>query len=642
MKRSPGLYLLVYILAFSLFAVAASGQEDKESLLFMGEGEVSTPSRRAQPIDESPAPVSVLTGEDIRRLGARSLPEALALLPGINVIRLSEAGDDVSIRGFNGYSSNKVLVMLDSRPLFNLADGSVDWHLIPVSLEDVDRIEVVRGPGSALYGENAFFGIINIITKAPQKRQTFSSLGGGGSPSYQAHAGFENTGYRASVEWIQLDRFATTKTDIDNPFLEQTGIQPLAAKTAIQRAFFRTDLDRRGQHLLVSGGGARAATDFFSFQKIDRSAFASLDDFFTAAGMDLCASLRAGYQDQERIGNPAFPPGPFRDFFRADGEVQGVYRPRLSDVVIFGLQVSQRTIHDDVFLGPDENTRSQTVGSIYGENQLALLDKTVYLTGGVRLDWYPGLGAVVSPRAGAIFLLPHAQAIKLGWGRAFRSPTFYELYGIDQSFSPVIFRGSDKLKPETIESYTLDYIYHDPDLLHLSVSLFYNDIRDLIVFQQRYLNLSGGLYELDNQDRGFSYGGEVELRFPLGRYLELWANYSYTYAVYVVADERIEAPFSPRHQANAGLNLDYRLLHASLWSSHVSGYIGLGGNTPFQDRVDMRGYSTVSGRIAFDITHNLSVSAFISDIGGQGHYESPVFAPIMPFYFIQATYRGGE
>jgi hypothetical protein len=98
--------------------------------------------------------------------------------------------------------------------------------------------------------------------------------------------------------------------------------------------------------------------------------------------MDLTASLRAAYQDQERKADPAFPEGPFRNFLRVDGELQAVYQPALNYDLIVGIQGSRRAIHDEVYLGPDQIERQQTVGSVYCENQLALLDKTVYLTGG--------------------------------------------------------------------------------------------------------------------------------------------------------------------------------------------------------------------------------------------------------------------
>lgn len=145
-----------------------AGDGGEEEVLFYGEDAVKTPSFRVQPLEESPSPVTIITAQDIRNSGALTLPEVLALAPGVDTLRRSESNVEVSIRGFNSYSSNKVLVMLDSRPLFNLADASVNWNLIPVPIDEIERVEIVRGPGSALYGENAFFGIINIITKAPR------------------------------------------------------------------------------------------------------------------------------------------------------------------------------------------------------------------------------------------------------------------------------------------------------------------------------------------------------------------------------------------------------------------------------------------------------------------------------------------
>jgi outer membrane receptor for ferrienterochelin and colicin len=635
--------LLIAALILAFLPALVRAQEDKESLLLQGGESVSTPSRRAQPIDESPAPVSVLTGSELRRLGVLTIPEALALLPGVDLIRLSEAGQQISIRGFNGYTSNKVLVMLDSRPLFNLADGSVDWDLIPVTMEDIDRIELVRGPGSALYGENAFFGIINIITRAPTGQRSEARLGGGNGPSYAAHAGFEQPGWRGSVEWVRLDRFWTTRTDVPNPFVEDLGIRPLAAKAAIERAFARAELERDGNRLIVSGGGAQVTADFSDDARvIDRALFVSLDDFFRAGGLDWNANLRASYQDQERQGDPAFPERPYRHFFRIDGELQGVWRPVKDDVLVFGLQASHRAIRDDVFLEPRHSERALTVWSAYVENQLALQDKRVYLTAGARIDGYPGLDPVVSPRVGTIVLLPGAQAVKLGWGRAFRAPTFYDLYGVDAAFAPVIFRGSDRLGVEDISSFTLDYVYHDPRGVRVTASLYYNNLRHLIVFEQRFLNPAGGLFQLENEDRGLAYGGELEVRIKAGDYVELWGNYSYTYAVFVIEGDELAAPFSPRHKGNLGASLDYERFHASLWSTHVSEFVGLTQNAPFQGRIDMSGYSTLSGRIAFDFTDRLSLAASMYDIGGKGHFESPVFAPVMPYYFIELTYRAGD
>jgi iron complex outermembrane receptor protein len=633
------LMIVCFLLYYLCLPSYVYTQEDDESLLFMGEGTVSTPSRRPQPIDESPASITVITTEDIRRSGALTLPEVLAILPGVEALRLSEASIEISIRGFNSYSSDKVLVMLDSRPLFNLADASVDWNLIPVSLEDIDRIELVRGPGSALYGENAFFGIINIITKTPDKDEVTFSVGGGDDPSYIARVGWESPVIRASMETLELDRFSTTRTDLTNTYLEQPGVDLIFAKSIINRAFFRSDLEEDGRRWILSGGAARLENDFFVHKNIDRSAFGSIELFFTEARVDFNSVLRASYQDQEREGSEFFPDKPFRDFLRVDYELQGVYTPFINDIFVFGFQSSYRSIHDDVYLGPDDNKLSQTISSAYFENQLAFYEKTIYLTAGLRLDSYPEIGEIISPRVGSIFLLSKSQAIKIGWGQAFRSPTLYDLHGLDATVAPFIFEGNDDLTPESISSCNLDYLFQKPGSVSFSVNLFHNEIKNLIVFKQVSVTPLQRVFQLENEDKGYSYGGEVSGRVRLGNDLEIWGNYSYDKAIYVQDDVEIDAPFSPRDKAHLGFTIEDGSWTASIWSSHIGDYIATSQDTPFQHRIDMKGYSTVSARIEYWFSRELSMNLIISDILGEGHYESPIFAPVMPYYFIRINYR---
>jgi len=636
---SPGRCFFASLLFFTL-AISpptSAGQPDDESALFPET--VSTPSRRPQPIDESPSSITVISAEDIRRSGAVTIPEALALLPGVDSLRLSEASVEISIRGFNGYSSDKVLVMLDSRPLFNLANASVDWNLVPVSIKDVDRIELARGPGSALYGENAFFGVINIITKAPDKYELAADAGGGPGPSWRFYSGGGTPNVRVSAECLEHARFSTTDTDLSNTFLEDTGVRPMASRAIVQRAFLRTDLENEGARLVVSGGAARVENDFSVQENVDRSAYASTDLFFTAARVDFISSLRASYQDQEINETEVFPSNPFRDFLRVDYELQGVATPFANDVLVFGGQYSHRAIHDDVYLDEDRGRRRQDVVSAYFENQLALFEKTVYLSAGLRLDSYPEIGQVLSPRAGLILLISKEQALKIYWGQAFRSPTLYDLHGVDDTMNMIVFLGNDGLKPESISSGNVDYTFHAPGRIEFSINLYYHDVEDIIVFKQVSLTPLLRTFRRENEERGVSYGGEVSARVFLGKNLEVWGNYSYDQAVYIQGHDRIDAPFSPRDKAHLGVYLHGKSWDLSVWSSHVGDYIGISLNTPFQDRIDMKGYSFVSARAEVRFTERLGVSVMMNDVLGKGHFETPVFAPVMPYYFVTVSWR---
>src|SRR3954469_4855732 len=130
--------------------------------------DVTSVSRRPERLQDAPASVFVITADDIRRPGSRSLPEALRLAPNLNVARAGNTGYYISARGLNGTSNspaNKLLVMIDGRSVYSPLFSGVFWDEPDVMLEDVERIEVISGPGGTLWGVNAVNGVINIITR---------------------------------------------------------------------------------------------------------------------------------------------------------------------------------------------------------------------------------------------------------------------------------------------------------------------------------------------------------------------------------------------------------------------------------------------------------------------------------------------
>ena len=143
--------------------------------------EVTSVSRRPESLADAAAAIYVITHDDIRRSGATSLPEALRLAPNLNVQRVNSVDYAISARGFNGYeTSNKLLVLIDGRSIYSTLHSGVFWDARDVMLQDVERIEVISGPGGALYGSNAMNGVINIITRpATDTRGTLISVGAG-------------------------------------------------------------------------------------------------------------------------------------------------------------------------------------------------------------------------------------------------------------------------------------------------------------------------------------------------------------------------------------------------------------------------------------------------------------------------------
>jgi len=198
---------------------------------------VNAVSRKEEPLGPTPAAVTVITAEDIRRSGVTSIPEALRLVPGVQVARINASSWAISARGFNTQVSNKMLVQIDGRTVYSPIFGGVFWELQDLVLDDIARIEVVRGPGATLWGTNAVNGIVNIITKsAHQTKSTAIVLTGGGADdlglaSFRTGGALTpDTSYRVASKYFYRDemvlptgseskdssRFARTRFRIDS------------------------------------------------------------------------------------------------------------------------------------------------------------------------------------------------------------------------------------------------------------------------------------------------------------------------------------------------------------------------------------------------------------------------------------------
>lgn len=177
--------------------------------------EVTSVARRSQKLSTAAAAIFVISAEDIRRSGASSIPEALRLAPGLEVARIDANKWAVSARGFNGRFANKLLVLIDGRTVYTPLFSGVFWDVQDTLLEDIDRIEVIRGPGAALWGSNAVNGVINIITRpAKQSQGSLLSAGAGnlerGFGALRYGGALGNAGhYRVYGKYFQRDSLAT-------------------------------------------------------------------------------------------------------------------------------------------------------------------------------------------------------------------------------------------------------------------------------------------------------------------------------------------------------------------------------------------------------------------------------------------------
>jgi iron complex outermembrane recepter protein len=209
-----------------------SGNLKQLSLAQLGDIEVTSTSKEPVKVSQTPAAVYVITQEDIRRSGATCIPEALRLAPGVEVARIDSDHWSIAIRGFAGQFSKSLLVLIDGRSVYTLLYSGVYWDVQNLMLEDVDRIEVIRGPGGTIWGANAVNGVINIITKSSKSTQgALVTLGGGnvdqgtGAAQYGGSVG-NNFSYRFySMGFLRGPEFHSDDDPFDEWRMGQIGFR---------------------------------------------------------------------------------------------------------------------------------------------------------------------------------------------------------------------------------------------------------------------------------------------------------------------------------------------------------------------------------------------------------------------------------
>src|SRR6185369_17023434 len=217
------------------------------SLQELSQIEVTTLFKEPQQASHAAAAVFVITGEDIRRSGVTTIPDALRLAPGIEVARIDSDKWSIGIRGFGSRLSRSVLVLIDGRTVYTTLLAGTYWEVQDTTLEDIDRIEVIRGPGGTIWGPNAVNGVINIITKSTSGTHgTLVAVGGGNVDQGIAtvrYGGGKGQNFDYKVYAKAFTRGPEYHTDGRN-FDDWRGVQ----------AGFRTDFTRNtNNHFTVQG-----------------------------------------------------------------------------------------------------------------------------------------------------------------------------------------------------------------------------------------------------------------------------------------------------------------------------------------------------------------------------------------------------
>lgn len=592
--------------------------------------QVVTASRRAQDISSIPSAVFVITQDDIRRSGVTSIPEALRMAPGVQVARLSTDKWSISIRGFNGRYANNIQVLVDGRSVYNALFSGTLWEQVDTYMEDIDRIEVVRGPSAAVWGANAVNGVINIITKKASETQGLSITAGGGSfergfiggryggtmgdhTSYRVYAkGFtrqslkSNQGKSTNSEWHDARGGFRLDHEQDNDEFTAQGDFYYRAygdtidKTVLAAPLIQIEKDRASD----IGGNIRLR---WERALSDESSFV-LQTYYSHSEYD----LKTG--------------APFREHsFDIDANHSFVFMDHHRITWGANYRLYHNKVHGSEIVTFNPRVRTKHQFGLYVRDDISLIPSKLNLVIGTRFDHNDYTGFEIEPNIRLIWTPDQKNSIWGAVSRAVRTPSRAEndiKINVQAShwipLSPerlpipalVQYNGKSDFKSEKLLAFELGYRHKFSQQASIDIATFYNRYSDM-----RNVILNGVAHQLtypphilvdvgvNNDASGETYGVEVSADWRVRENWRLQANYTFL-RMHIHSDSLLKtydpvtgsaSKVSPKHQFAMRSNYDFsERLQLNLWLHYISSV----------DLYDIAGYITMDAKLAYQINKN--------------------------------------
>lgn len=611
------LFALPLLLQASLTFAETDNEENELALIYGSRPLVSIATGNEMALRRAPSVSSVITAEDIKSLGAKDLDEVLETVPGIHVSRSSiNYASMYQIRGIGGPSTNpQVLILQNDIPINSIYRGDKGKSWGGLSLENVARIEIIRGPGSALYGADAFSGVINIVTKTAKTPGTEFGVRGGSFNSKDAwiqHGGKlnETMDVAAYLHVGRTDGFKEIVT-ADAGRLRAATLAPGPVNTGYDAIDAHIDLgydkwrlrsDYTRRNNVGTGAGISSALDPVGKDNNERlSADLTWKDpgftqywglNFTGSYLQLAemadnynmyppgATFPAGVFPNGVLGSPArwerqirlsgyttysgFTDHDLR--FGMGHEDLDMYKVRT--VKNFLLNAAGLPTPDLAFNGgnqvdysarqPHQLPHRRINKYLYAQDEWSFA-RDWTLTAGLRHDRYSDFGGTTNPRLAVVWDAAYDLTAKLLYGKAFRAPALLEQYGVNPTGN-----GNPNLKPETIETLEAALAWQATMNTQVNLNVFRYNIKDTIRTVANAVAGTGSTFQNTGAQRGD--GMELEAIWDASNRLRLTGNYSWQRSIDAASNQ--DAGYAPRHHVN--LRGDWQLASGWLLAPQVN------------------------------------------------------------------------
>ncbi len=534
---------------------------------------ITTVSRKNVQLNQVASAVFVISQDDIRRSGATSIPEVLRMVPGMEVSRIDANKWTIGARGFNNYYSNKLLVLMDGRTVYSPLFSGVYWEIQDTVLSDIERIEVIKGPGGTLWGANAVNGIVNIITKNSRDTQGghLSLIAGTeertiGEIRYGSNAG-EGGSYRVYAKFLKRDN------SVD--WMENS----MPDKMKILRAGGRFDLDLFENTFQIQGdcyggeSGNRAVFTipedpwfFISDNVEDKSGWNILTKWSHTFSKDSGSILQLYYQDNERHN-----PGLSEQENVFDIDFQHGFRLGTRHEIVWGAgyRYSRSRTGGSFNISFNPSDRRDNLYSLFLQDEITLISNILTGTIGAKVEKNSYTGMEFQPSLRFMWSPGKNNNIWAGITRAIRTPSRYE-HDVRIN-SPVDYdipgwvpyylavMGNRDASSEELWAYEAGYRFHPDDSFSVDISLFFNRYDKLVTYEYGDPFFEGTPPYLvvpqitRNNMNGHGYGSELAFDWKPLEHVRLQGSYSYfhlnlkdpfTWDIYSQFQEKA----SPTHQ----------------------------------------------------------------------------------------------
>jgi len=469
--------------------------------------EITSASRRPEPLSQASSAVDVITGDEIERAGATNIPDALRLGTEMQVAQIDGHTWAISTRGFNISTANKMQVLMDGRSLYTPLFSGVFWDVQQTFLADLAQIEIIRGPGATLWGANAVNGVINIITKSAKDTQGLLIEGGGGDEL----EGFGGVRYGGQIGKDTYYRAYVMHQSRDSLNLEGDG--DAHDGTDFTQGGFRIDSELSSEDLLTLQGDAYSG-GFGQLNAPD----------ITVDGQDVIGRWTRQLDKDSSFMVQAY-------FDRTHRLIPDVFEEERNT---FDLELQRRFLigQHDVLVGGNYRLSSDNIGNLgptlafipdretvhlvsgYVQDEWHIVPDRFFVTVGSKFEYNTFSGFEYQPTGRFTWILPEEQTIWGAISRAVRTPT-----RIDQDFvapnpstgGPPLLVANPDFGSEVLLAYELGYRIKRSDTLSIDVAGYYNDYSNLRSVEP----IGAGAFPvtLGNKLEGTSYGGAVSVKW---------------------------------------------------------------------------------------------------------------------------------